>query len=407
MPSEIISSNLASKREGAPIAIVVNDDRTQLALLSSILMGEGFETKIHTSPDSALAALKDCRAPALIVTDLHMPGMDGWRFCRLLRTPEYEAFNKTPVLVVSATYSGMDVDEVTKEAGANAFLPMPMNASEFKDTIGRLTRGEIPVQKATVLIVDDEKSFTDVLERLYAKNGYHAISAGSKAEALEAVRSNNPAVVILDHHLPDGKGAELMEEFQKISPGTAIIMMTADPNPALAADWLRRGARAYLPKPFDHAYLMALTHKAYREISLVRIESILDLRTLELRASEQKFRMLADFSCDWEYWADIDRNMLYCSSGCERISGYSPVEFVNDHELIERIVHPGDKMMFIKHREQVENKEAQDELVEIDFRIVNKDCGLRWVSHLCRPIFDSKGAYLGRRVSNRDITARK
>ena len=46
------------------------------------------------------------RPPDIVITDLYMKGIDGWRFCRLLRSEEYKRFNRVPILVVSATFSG-------------------------------------------------------------------------------------------------------------------------------------------------------------------------------------------------------------------------------------------------------------------------------------------------------------
>ncbi len=42
----------------------------------------------------------------------------------------------------------------------------------------------------------------------------------------------------------------------------------------------------------------------------------------ELRRSEQRFRTVADFAYDWEYWVDPDGNYIYVSPSCERITGY-------------------------------------------------------------------------------------
>ena len=69
-----------------PTAVVVNDDVTQLRVLSGLLRKDGFETQMFETAQDALAAMDQERPPDLIVTDLYMPGIDGWRFCRLLRS---------------------------------------------------------------------------------------------------------------------------------------------------------------------------------------------------------------------------------------------------------------------------------------------------------------------------------
>ena len=81
-----------------PFAVVVNDDVTQLNMLSGLVRKAGLEPRAFTGAEAALADMSACAGtadrnpgtlPALLVTDLYMPGIDGWRFCRLLRSPEY------------------------------------------------------------------------------------------------------------------------------------------------------------------------------------------------------------------------------------------------------------------------------------------------------------------------------
>jgi len=61
-----------------------------------------------------------------------MPGIDGWKLCRLLRSSEFRDYNKIPILIVSATYSGAYVEEISKELGADGFVSIPYNHDLFK-----------------------------------------------------------------------------------------------------------------------------------------------------------------------------------------------------------------------------------------------------------------------------------
>jgi len=73
--------------------LVVNDDPTQLRLLVGILKKDGLQVLSCESAEAGLALMQAQGAPDALVTDIHMPGLDGWRFCRLLRSPEHSAFN--------------------------------------------------------------------------------------------------------------------------------------------------------------------------------------------------------------------------------------------------------------------------------------------------------------------------
>jgi len=69
----------------------------------------------------------------------------------------------------------------------------------------------------------------------------------------------------------------------------------------------------------------------------------------ELRESEERFRALADFTYDWEYWLTPGGHYMYVSPSCERITGYSSDEFQRTPELLERIVHADDRDVVTKH----------------------------------------------------------
>jgi PAS domain S-box-containing protein/putative nucleotidyltransferase with HDIG domain len=124
-----------------------------------------------------------------------------------------------------------------------------------------------------------------------------------------------------------------------------------------------------------------------------------------LNEAEAKFRNFADYSYDWEYWLNHElTEVIYMSPSCERITGYKREEFVSDINLLRRIVYPEDRALFDEH---VHSRLEKDSIGQLDFRVLRKDGTLRWIAHSCHEIFDSTGVSLGRRVSNRDITARK
>lgn len=135
----------------------------------------------------------------------------------------------------------------------------------------------------------------------------------------------------------------------------------------------------------------------------------LDFQQQSLKESEKKFRLLADFTSDWEYWIDPGMNIVYCSQSCVKITGYSNTEFVNNPHLLHKIVHPDNMDLYRLHQECARdlcvNNSQFDQNVE--FRIITRQGAVRWLSHSCSPIIGADGSFKGRRVSNRDITERK
>jgi PAS domain S-box-containing protein len=126
----------------------------------------------------------------------------------------------------------------------------------------------------------------------------------------------------------------------------------------------------------------------------------------ELRESEKRYRTVADFTYDWEYWVEAEGNFLYCSPSCERITGYSAKEFIDDPDLMNRIIHPDDRNKMLDHFNKV-RKESPQAVDATDFHIIRRDGEIRWIGHACLPVYAQGGQPVGRRGSNRDITDRK
>lgn len=124
-----------------------------------------------------------------------------------------------------------------------------------------------------------------------------------------------------------------------------------------------------------------------------------------LRQSEEKFRTLVDWTYDWELWLDPQGNIVYNSPSCERITGYKPEDFIEMPELVNLLVHPDHKRIFEEHMHLLHSETAGIESLE--YRIIGHEGDERWIEHVCRPLFGVDGRYLGRRISNRDITERK
>jgi PAS domain S-box-containing protein len=123
-----------------------------------------------------------------------------------------------------------------------------------------------------------------------------------------------------------------------------------------------------------------------------------------LKIAEEKYRTVADFTYNWEFWIDQNDIMLYCSPSCERITGYKATEFMENSGLILNIVHPDDKNEYITQTRNDNNVRGSQS--EFQFRIVRIDGNVRWLGHLSQSIYDKSGNYIGRRGSNEDITER-
>lgn len=122
-----------------------------------------------------------------------------------------------------------------------------------------------------------------------------------------------------------------------------------------------------------------------------------------LQQSEEKYRIVADNTYDWEFWIDPEDKFIYVSPACKRITGHLREEFESNPELITQIMHPEDLPRYLAHRHTAERNPASGPFM---FRIRRSDGQERWIEHICQPVFDKNGTFLGNRGSNRDVTLR-
>jgi len=124
----------------------------------------------------------------------------------------------------------------------------------------------------------------------------------------------------------------------------------------------------------------------------------------KLREAELRYRTVADFTYDWEYWVSLNGTLRYVSPSCERISGHTPQQFLDNPSLYREIIIPEDQDIWNKHHH---DSRKEPRIREIQFRIRARDGSIRWIEHVCQPVTGEQGELSGFRASNRDITIRK
>ncbi|MDP2848902.1 MAG: EAL domain-containing protein [Humidesulfovibrio sp.] len=122
---------------------------------------------------------------------------------------------------------------------------------------------------------------------------------------------------------------------------------------------------------------------------------------LALHESEDRHRIVAEYTHGMECWISPTGAMLYVSPSCERITGYPRDYFLSRPLGLEELVHEADLTSW----RQFHALSIDDE--SLDYRIHHKNGSLRWVNEVKREVMGGNGGSLGSRISLRDITDRK
>ncbi|MDO9227738.1 MAG: PAS domain S-box protein [Pseudomonadota bacterium] len=132
----------------------------------------------------------------------------------------------------------------------------------------------------------------------------------------------------------------------------------------------------------------------------MRVEALLE-------ESEERYRILADNSPEWQYWVGPSATYLYVSPGCEAISGYPPQAFLADAGLMLALVHPQDRGVWQAHWREISAGLHSQSHAHVELRIVSRSGEVRWIEHQCQAVTGHKENDGGWRGVNRDITERK
>ncbi|MGB9464408.1 MAG: response regulator [Candidatus Acidiferrum sp.] len=252
--------------------LVVDDNRTNRRILEGMLVRWQMKP---TSVDGGRAALVQLSAAreegdpfGLILTDMHMPDMDGFALIEEIRQRP-ELSTATIMMLTSAGHRG-DAARC-QELGVAAYLLKPIRQSELREAVARVLgareqEGAIPLitrfslQDARepgaflrVLLAEDNLVNQRLAVRLLEKRGHRVVVAGTGIEALKALEKESFDLVLMDVQMPEMDGLEataVIREKEK-SGGVrhAVVALTAHAMKGDREKCLAAGMDGYLTKP--------------------------------------------------------------------------------------------------------------------------------------------------------------
>lgn len=113
-----------------------------------------------------------------------------------------------------------------------------------------------------LLIVEDEDTLCQSLQRVLEKEGFEVDRSGSAEEAFELLKTRSYHLVITDIILPGISGIELLAKYKKENPQQKVMVITAYASLAAAVEAIKAGACDFLTKPLMHDELKQAVRKA-------------------------------------------------------------------------------------------------------------------------------------------------
>lgn len=234
--------------------LVVDDNPTNLKLVSDVLDCEGYEILKAVDAEEAERIIER-HLPELVLIDIALPGMDGLALTRKLK-----AENKTKDLVIVAltAFAMRGDEEKARDAGCDGYITKPINTRALPALVaGYLKRLKPKATKLSlkILAIEDTPFGLKFAEIVLSSTGHQVGGAQVAAQTLQAVKQIRPQIILLDLLLPNTDGLALARRL-KADPETRnihIVATTSFPENFSKAEVLAAGCDAYLGKATQHS----------------------------------------------------------------------------------------------------------------------------------------------------------
>lgn len=264
--------------------LIVDDNASMRILLSTLLADRGHQIVGSLAEGSGVMEAVERLKPEIVCLDYVLPGRDGLEILAEINNtlPEID------VLFITAS-EDPEIEQKAADAGAAGFLRKPFGQKQVLDEIqdvvatrehasaaNRLSETPAarqadagaaaprPGQRPRAVIADDNSSIRLLLKGLLSELGLDIVAqAANGEEAVKAAQIHQPAVLFLDVNMPLLSGLEALPRIRKVSPQTAVVMVTGSASRELVEQAAAGGARGYVVKPVRPTYLETFVKKLF------------------------------------------------------------------------------------------------------------------------------------------------
>jgi two-component system nitrogen regulation response regulator GlnG len=128
---------------------------------------------------------------------------------------------------------------------------------------------------ATLLIVDDEASILLAFRKAFREPAVTVLTAETAAQGLEIAREQRPDVIVLDVHLPDMTGLDMLRQLRELDARSLVVFITGRSTTDTAIEAMKLGAYEYLLKPLDLSSLRQVIDRALAMSRLMHVPAVL------------------------------------------------------------------------------------------------------------------------------------
>ena len=208
-------------RPGERVLVVEDDDDAYLALSRDLEAAAYIPVRARHGDEAIRMA--NLANPVAITLDLVIPGTDGWEVLKILKANEQT--RDIPVVIISL----LDNRDLGMALGADDYFLKPFDRHRFIDRLRQLTGLADDSSKPRLLLIDDDKSLRELLNRELGDRGYEVDLAVDGPSGIRMAAERLPDVIILDLVMPGLNGFEVIEilRSRKETAHIPVVVFTA------------------------------------------------------------------------------------------------------------------------------------------------------------------------------------
>lgn len=348
----------------------------------------------------------------LVITEVEIGKIDGWRLSRFIRTGILVSSENLPILLITENYC-----ERIAETTAAMFDINKVISYQELDLVVEVVEQVISEQSnlyklPNALVIEDTEDTANLVKRML-QHKFSIDIASDGVSGIKAFRQKSYDIVLLDIMMPGMSGDEVLDVLIELNPNQVVIAMTAHGTIDIAELMLVKGASDYIQKPFKAEQLRKVCDiAAKREDYLISNEQF-SAKSVALETEQQKFdslskvhyRILDSLSSIVIEITDNGRisfvnNTWYKCTGfiASRTIGKLFTDFVHGNNSQTKQYIEESFLSLLSGKSKHEN---------IELQLANINEGYFWCEVSLTPFFDDEDELIGISGTIDDITVRK
>lgn len=206
-----------------PLVLIIEDNAQASQLIQMYLQEAGYRTETARDGAEGLEKAKQLK-PQIITLDMIMPVKDGWQVLKELK--RHPICKDIPIIIISIT----DEKKLGFSMGAVDYFVKPVNKGELLNALRKIPLRTVDFkQHPKVLIIDDDKNASDLIQVMLEAEGYEVLKTMNGKDGVQLALSENPDLIILDLIMPDISGFNVAYQLkqQPKTRNTPIIILTS------------------------------------------------------------------------------------------------------------------------------------------------------------------------------------